>query len=155
MDLKKLRTALLQRPRALMTILWNTASATALAVGLALGLAALLATTACGGGGTEEAAVEARTYQVRGVVRSLPSPDRPGSELMLRHEAIPDFEDVRGEAVGMDAMTMGFPVADEALLDGISPGDAVAFTLSVDWDGSPPVEITALEKLPPGTELAF
>ena len=103
---------------------------------------------------TSDAAVStARTYEVRGLVRQLPS--GPGTELMIYHEEIPDLVDDRGEMVGMEAMTMSFPIADEALLEGIELGDRVAFSLRLDWEGSPALEITHIEALPPDVRLEF
>lgn len=116
--------------------------------------------TGCGGGGgrdegsgESEQATNVQRYDVRGIVRQLPGPG--GQELMIRHEAIPDFVNSSGEAVGMDAMTMGFPVADEVDLSAFAPGDSVGFVFEVRWDGSPPLRLTSMEELPPGTELEF
>ena len=115
---------------------------------------------ACGGGdgGGEEATTteeptDVQRYDVRGIVRQLPGPG--GQELMIRHEAIPDFVNSSGEAVGMDAMTMGFPVADEVDLSAFAPGDSVRFVFEVRWGGSPPLRLTSMEELPPGTALEF
>ncbi|HEX9732710.1 MAG TPA: copper-binding protein [Thermoanaerobaculia bacterium] len=94
------------------------------------------------------------TYEVRGVVRQLPRADRPLPEILVHHEAIPDFRDDGGETVGMEAMSMAFPV-DPALAAGIGVGDKVVFALEVSWDGSPPLRIVRLQKLPDDTALDF
>lgn len=94
-------------------------------------------------------------YEIRGIVRQLPSARSPGSTLQIRHEAIPDFVKADGEVVGMQSMTMPFAVADEALLAGLDVGDKVAATIEVRWQGKDPLRITALEKLPPETVLGF
>ena len=39
------------------------------------------------------------------------------AEVQIRHEAIPDFVDMEGRRVGMDAMTMPFSVVDRKLLE--------------------------------------
>ena len=97
----------------------------------------------------------ADAYQTRGLVRQLPSPDRPGSELYVHHEAIPDFRDADGKVVGMEPMAMPFPVADPAMLDGLAAGDKIDFTFEMRWEGGKPLLVTRLEKLPPETVLDF
>lgn len=62
---------------------------------------------------------EGRRYELRGQVLSV-RPER--REIVIRHEEIPGF---------MPAMTMPFPVKDEALLEGRMPGDRVEATLVV------------------------
>jgi protein SCO1/2 len=56
---------------------------------------------------------QARRYDLKGKVVSV---DKSGSKLTVDHETIPGF---------MGAMTMAYPVKDEHLLDGLSPGDQV------------------------------
>ena len=97
----------------------------------------------------------ARTYQARGLIESLPDPATGAGELRIRHEAIPDLVGADGEVVGMAAMTMPFPVAAGVDLAGLSRGDAVRFDLAVDWQAARPVEVTAIERLPAGTELTL
>lgn len=94
-------------------------------------------------------------YELRGVVRQLPSSGSPGSALLIRHETVPDFEDADGEVVGMVSMTMPFAVADEELLADLRVGDKITATFEVRWQGKDPLRITAMEKLPPETVLAF
>ena len=127
-------------------------------------LTASLALVACGGGdesptatddGAEAAAAADGVYRSRGEVVALPDPAKPGSQLSIHHEAIPDFASYEGEVVGMSPMTMPFPTAPSLDLAGLEVGDPVAFTLEVRWDGSPPYQITAIEKLPADTELDF
>lgn len=105
-------------------------------------------------GAEPEAPAVPATYEVRGLVRQLPRPDHPRPEILVHHEAIPDFRDDQGKTVGMEAMSMAFPV-DPALAADFSVGDKVAFELEVAWDGSPPVRIVGLEKLPEDTRLDF
>jgi hypothetical protein len=94
-----------------------------------------------------------QSYAVRGILAQLPS--GPGKELMIRHEAIPEFVSSSGDTVGMDAMTMGFPTADGVSLDAFSVGDSVAFVFRVHWGGSPPLQLISMEPLAPGTALEF
>lgn len=94
------------------------------------------------------------TYEVRGLVRQLPRADHPRPEILIHHEAVPGFRDDRGETVGMGSMSMAFPV-DPALAAGLGVGDKVLFELEVAWDGSPPLSIVRLEKLPADTRLDF
>jgi hypothetical protein len=95
------------------------------------------------------------TYEVRGEVLAVPDPEDPASRLLIRHEAVDGFEDIDGEVVGMDSMAMPFPLAPEASVDDVAPGDKVRFTLEVSWEGDPPYRITALEPLAPDTELTY
>ncbi|KAB2956719.1 MAG: copper-binding protein [Thermoanaerobaculia bacterium] len=92
-------------------------------------------------------------YRVRGEIVRLP--EAPGGEIWIRHEAIPDFEDAEGKVVGMESMSMPFPVGAGVDLAGRAPGDRVSFTLAMRWNGRPANAITALELLPEGTALAF
>ena len=84
-------------------------------------------------------------YEVRGEIVGLPS---VGSrEVMMKHEAIPGFRDDTGKVVGMEGMTMPFTLAEGVSTDGLAPGDAVVFTLEVDWSSKrDPVRIVKLGK---------
>lgn len=94
------------------------------------------------------------SYTVRGEIVRLPP--APGGEILIRHEAIPDFRGMNGEIVGMDAMTMPFPLAPEAKLDGLAVGDRVEFLLELRWqDARSPVAVARIAKLPAGTALDF
>jgi Cu/Ag efflux protein CusF len=117
-----------------------------------LGLA-LTAAVACGPGrdGAASGGPAARAYEVRGLLESLPDPVT--GELRIRHEAIPELVGPGGEVEGMAAMSMAFPAGEGLDLSGLVAGDQVRFTLRVDWDAARPVTVTAIEPLPPGTEL--
>lgn len=130
--------------------------------GLAERTCAILAATAlvlgaCTGGGGAAPATngDVDTYETRGVVVRVPDPADPLSNLDIRHEAIDDFRSIDGEVVGMGSMSMPFPLADGVDLGAIAPGDKVAFTLEVEWEGEPPYRVTRIEKLPADTELDF
>lgn len=60
-----------------------------------------------------------RYYETSGVVRAI---NDSGTSMVIRHDAIPDF---------MSAMTMPFHIGDSTIVDGVSPGDSISFTLSV------------------------
>lgn len=92
------------------------------------------------------------TYTVRGVVEELPTPESRNN-MMVQHEALPEFVHRDGKRRGMDAMTMPFGVAKGLGLDGIAKGDKIEFTLEVKWDRNPPGYITAIRKLPADTAL--
>lgn len=92
-------------------------------------------------------------YTVRGSVVSLPTAD---DDLMVRHEAIPEFRS--GENMGMDVMVMPFPLGEGVSLDGVAPGDKLSIRFSVDYEeGWSPIgyRVVAYEKLPADTELDF
>lgn len=103
----------------------------------------------CGDTGVETGAGhrEATSYQVRGVVRAIGA-----DSLHIRHEAIPDFRDLSGEVVGMEAMSMDFALGSGVSTDGLAPGDQIEFTLRIDWDAERPAQITALAVLSPQTD---
>jgi Cu/Ag efflux protein CusF len=63
-----------------------------------------------------------QSWMVRGVVRSVIP--KLGA-IFLTHEAMPGL---------MDAMTMGFEAEDPKILDGLTPGDAVRFTVRKDGE---------------------
>ena len=65
------------------------------------------------------------SYSVRGVVKALPGNGRASNEIIVKHEAIPNYRDEAGNIVGMSAMTMPFYLAKTTKLDGISVGDPV------------------------------
>lgn len=97
----------------------------------------------------------ARVYTLRGQVIELPDPANPATGLTLNHEAIDGFVDRSGETVGMDPMSMPFPIARDLSLDGIQVGDVVEVKLAVDWEADREVEITEVRELPAGTKLVF
>ncbi len=96
-----------------------------------------------------------RTYTTRGQVIQLPDPANPGTGITLNHEAVDQFMDRQGEIVGMDPMSMPFPVAKDVSLEGIRATDVVEFDLHVDWSQEPAAQITRIRKLPAGTKLDF
>ena len=92
-------------------------------------------------------------YTVRGQVVSLPTAN---DDLMVHHEAIPEYRSAAG--VGMDVMTMPFPLGEGVSLEGVEPGDKVSITFSVDYKvGWSPIgyRVIAIEELPADTELDF
>jgi Cu/Ag efflux protein CusF len=101
----------------------------------------------------EAAGPEPASYTVRGRVVAMPS--TPSGEIQIEHEAIHEFVDFRGDVVGMDAMTMFFPLAEGVASEEIVAGDIVEFDLLVDWNAEPLSKITRIAKLPPETELVF
>lgn len=114
-----------------------------------------LAGAGCGGGSSKPAdeSIPAQQYVVDGILTQLPS--TPGRELMIRHVAIPGFVNASGDTVGMNAMTMGFPLGDPSIVEGFAPGDSIRFVFEVRWGASTPLRLTAMEHLPPGSVLEF
>jgi Cu/Ag efflux protein CusF len=124
----------------------------------AAALTATLAAVGCSGGGAaggdgDAASSAAARYEVRGQVSSVPDPGDPLSNLVIRHEAIDGFVGMDGEVVGMDSMSMPFPVAEDVDLAGLEAGDKVSFTFVVDWDGDPAYQVTRIEELPADTAI--
>ncbi len=121
-------------------------------------LSALLVTglglSACGSEKPSEPR-EVKTYTVRGILTEVPQTALPGSQILVRHEPIDHSVDIHGETVGMDSMTMSFPIAAPKVLEGVSVGDKVTMTFELDWHGDKPLQVTAIKPLDPATELEF
>jgi hypothetical protein len=118
-----------------------------------LSLLAMLLTTACPSSPPPEGpAPAARRYTVRGEVVRLPEHGVPLRELVLRHEAIPDFMGQDGRVVGMESMVMPLEVAPALPLDGVRPGDKVEVVLKVDW-ARPSYRVEQVRLLPASTVL--
>ena len=116
---------------------------------VALAVGGLLAGCSRGGSGG------GRDYTVRGKVTQLPESGDPENGLAVSHQAIDDFVDREGKVVGMNPMTMSFPLGPRVPLAGLAVGDPLEFTLHVDWSATPPIRITSLHKLPPGTPIDY
>jgi Cu/Ag efflux protein CusF len=102
----------------------------------------------------EAPAVSAQSYAMRGEIVRLPAAGT--REMAIRHEAVPDFRDETGKIVGMEAMTMPFALASAVAIEGLAPGDRVAFTLEMRWqDPREIVRISRIEKLPADARLAW
>jgi Cu/Ag efflux protein CusF len=134
------------------------APATSLRITLAARLvcaAALLAGAAgCRERAPHGAETAIRQYAVRAEVVAVPAPAGGARKLVIRHEAIDDFADASGTAVGMGAMVMPFDVAPSVALDDVRPGDKLEVRLAVGW--TPPLlRIDSVRKLPAGTVLEF
>lgn len=111
----------------------------------------LIAVTAC----ERQPEAPPETYRVRALVRHLPKSDDPRPEILVRHEAIPSFKNEDGDVVGMDTMSMPFPLADTSLITGVEVGDRVEMAFEVSWHGGNPLKVTTIERLPEGSLLAF
>ncbi len=90
---------------------------------------------------------QVHTYIVRGVIRQLPDPGDPSKQLLILHEAIPDWVNDEGYETGMPGMTMPFPPAPDVDLSSFSPGDRVRFTLRLNWETAPRLQVTRIEHL--------
>lgn len=121
-----------------------------------LTLTVMMMAAGCGSDATPAAAgSKTYTYTVRGEIVQLPSAESVDQQMLIRHEAIPDFINDQGEKVGMMSMTMQFPVGKDVSLEGLAVGDAISFTFDLDWSGTPPYKVVKIEKLAAGTELNF
>lgn len=92
------------------------------------------------------------TYTVRGAVQRMPS-DGPGTEIHIKHEAIPEFKGRDGKVKGMKPMSMPFEPGPDLKLDGLSQGDKIKFTFEVRWDARPMLRVTEIDELPRDTKL--
>jgi Cu/Ag efflux protein CusF len=119
----------------------------------ALGVAGLAISGCSDGdeaGSATTGAPETHEYAVRGEITQLPDAES-GKQLRIHHEQIPTFISRQGELVGMNEMTMDFPLGEGVDISGFEVGDKVSFIMVVDWN--PAYYITSISKLPPETEL--
>jgi len=121
--------------------LWKVALLLNLALGVGIGLGYLRWAREVRSLQDEVARVRAeatraapQSWTVRGIVRSVIP--KLGA-VFLTHEALPGL---------MDAMTMGFETDNPKLLDGLTPGDAVRFTVRRDGER---LVLVAIEKTKP------
>lgn len=87
-------------------------------------------------------------FQVRGIVRALPSTPKEPRELLVKHEPIPDYRDSSGKVVGMNGMTMPFYLDSKIALDGVSLGDSVVLDVQVRTKPVFSERVVALRKPP-------
>lgn len=97
-------------------------------------------------------------YTVRGQIAQLPEASDPKAEFRVRHEAIPEYKRTDG-TLGMNTMTMPFPLGDGVSLDGMQVGDIVELTFEVEYDPGfiklRRYYTIKIEELPAETELDF
>lgn len=91
-------------------------------------------------------------YEVRGVIVALPQQTHSG-EMRVHHEAIPNFTNRHGKVIGMQSMTMPFPLAPDVSTDSLQLGDKIQFRLEVRWNEGPTIRISKIELLPGSTPL--
>ncbi len=89
----------------------------------------LILITACSGQPTPSEPPP--SYTVRGVLRGLPEAGASLPEVLIRHQAIPEFTDADGQIVGMQAMSMPFVIENPALLKGLTPGAEIEIDFEV------------------------
>ena len=83
---------------------------------------------------------EAKHYALHGKIVAI---DKLGHELIIDHDAIPGF---------MEAMTMAYPVADNAMLEQVTPGDEIRAQIKVDASEHVAIEkLEVIKKAAPGS----
>ena len=83
---------------------------------------------------------EAKHYALHGKIVAI---DKLGHELIIDHDAIPGF---------MEAMTMPYPVADNAMLEQVTPGDEIRAQIKVDASEHVAIEkLEVIKKAAPGS----
>ncbi len=101
------------------------------------------------------AAIDARTYVIRGEVISVPQADKPGTEFIVKHEPIDDFRNAAGQIVGMNTMGMPFTPGQGVSLEGIKPGDKIEMRWVLQWKPESKEYVESVRKLPAETQLRF
>ena len=81
---------------------------------------------------------EARHYALHGKIMSV---DKLGHELIIDHDAIPGF---------MEAMTMPYPVSDDAMLEKVGAGDEINADLRVQGERIAIDKLDVVHKAAPG-----
>jgi Cu/Ag efflux protein CusF len=64
-------------------------------------------------------------FTVKGIIKGMPGDGRAANEILVKHQAIPEYRDDTGAITGMMAMTMPFYLAEGVSLNGIKAGDSV------------------------------
>ena len=80
----------------------------------------------------------AKHYSLHGKIMSI---DKLGHELIIDHDAIPGF---------MEAMTMPYPVSDNAMLEKVAPGDEINADLMVQGEKIAIDKLDIVRKAAPG-----
>jgi hypothetical protein len=96
-----------------------------------------------------------QSYTVKGRVAGLPETGKPATEFRVEHEAIPNFVNRKGQAVGMSHMIMHFPPAKGVSVSQFTVGQPVEIDFSVWWGESPSYLVTAIRPLPADTKFTF
>lgn len=81
----------------------------------------------------------AKHYALHGKIMSI---DKLGHELIIDHDAIPGF---------MEAMTMPYPVSDNAMLEKVAPGDEINADLMVQGEKIAIDKLDVIRKAPLGS----
>lgn len=86
-------------------------------------------------------------YTVKGVVKGMPGDGLANNEILVKHEAIPDYRDDSGAITGMMAMTMPFYLAQGVTLGGIKEGDTIEMKIEQHLSPKFTEEVTAIKKI--------
>lgn len=92
--------------------------------------------------------LDAATYSIKGVVKALPGNGRAANEVIIQHEAVPDYRNRSGEIVGMSAMTMPFYLRRDVSLGDIKVGDSVEFQVEAHFEPRFTEEVASIKKAP-------
>ncbi|MFG0257082.1 MAG: hypothetical protein ACF8GE_04185 [Phycisphaerales bacterium JB043] len=107
---------------------------------------------------TPESSDSIARYTVRGRITSIPAEGVPTSQFLVHHEPIPSFVS-GGKVVGMNEMTMPFPLAEGLSLEGYFVDDVIELTFEVHHDPETGInqgyEAVSLTRLSPDTQLVF
>lgn len=105
-----------------------------------LALSSLLVVTSSAAG------LDSATYSIKGVVKALPGNGRAQNEVLIKHEAVPDYRNRSGEVVGMSAMTMPFYLRPGVSLGDIKVGDSVEFQVEAHFEPRFIEEVVAIKR---------
>jgi Cu/Ag efflux protein CusF len=86
-------------------------------------------------------------YTVKGIVKGMPGDGRAPNEILVKHQAIPEYRDEDGVVTGMMAMTMPFYLAEGVSLSGIKAGDSVELKIEQHLKPSFTEAVAAIKKV--------
>lgn len=86
-------------------------------------------------------------YSVKGIIKGMPGDGLAKNEMLVKHQAIPEYRDDSGAVVGMMAMTMPFYLKEGLSLEGIKAGDSVELKIEQHLQPKFTEEVVALKKV--------
>ena len=86
-------------------------------------------------------------YTVKGIIKGMPGDGLATNEILVKHQAIPDYRDDTGAITGMMAMTMPFYMAKGVSLEGIKAGDAVEMKIEQHLRPKFTEEVTSIKRV--------
>ncbi len=94
------------------------------------------------------AGLDSTTYSMKGIIKALPGNGRAPNEVLIKHDAVPEYRNRSGEVVGMSAMTMPFYLRKDVSVGELKVGDTVEFKVEAHFEPRFTEEIVSINKVP-------